>query len=464
MTPPRHAAGPEAARMPWWCSPAGIAAGFLAPLMLLITYVGETDHPGLTIRGVKMIDMSYLLLGLGLILGMAVAGWCGAQLQFGQAPDRARRPGANTRTDTGADHRSWDLTAQVIGGLAALAFVIWFRDFIFNPPLLWATLTGAFVPDRNAIELTPGLTSLANMAPVFFSIYAYRWFGLDASQRPIPRSMHALGIALGLLTLFRVYAWSERLAMIEMMVPFGVAAGRWMAPRTGAPWPLLRLFGPFAAIPLVMVFFGVAEYGRSWTNSTTYQGKLDFVDFVVGRFASYYYTSLNNGAGLLATTQWPTWKFEWTLEWLHHAPLGVGPLFSQLVGFRGSRFDWYLATYQDAEFNSPSGLYAVMSDMGAAGGLCYLLLIGLASGLCFRAYREGRFAGVLFYPIFFISYMEIYRYPYLGTARCFTWTLGTGLALLLALAFRRPHTRASSPSATAGMADDMADTVLMPPR
>jgi hypothetical protein len=28
--------------------------------------------------------------------------------------------------------------------------------------------------------------------------------------------------------------------------------------------------------------------------------------------------------------------------------------------------------------------------------------------------------------------MEIYRYPYLGVPRAFTWTLGIGLAMLLA--------------------------------
>jgi len=39
---------------------------------------------------------------------------------------------------------------------------------------------------------------------------------------------------------------------------------------------------------------------------------------------------------------------------------------------------------------------------------------------------------VAIYPIFFITFMEMYRYPYLGTARSFTWSCGIVLTLLLA--------------------------------
>ena len=74
----------------------------------------------------------------------------------------------------------------------------------------------------------------------------------------------------------------------------------------------------------------------------------------------------------------------------------------------------------------------MVSDLGLTGAVVYMCAAGLLSGMAFRAYREGRLAGVLLYPIFFISFMEMYRYPYLGTARAFTWTCGIVLALLLA--------------------------------
>ncbi len=402
--------------MPWWCSPAGIAVGFLLPLMVLISYAGDLPHPALTLRGVQALDAHYLQLGAMMILAIALTGWLGAQLQFGATP-------------ASRDVRAWDRAALGLGGIATFAFVIWFRDFVFNPVLLFQTLTGAFKPDRNTIELTPGLTSLANMGPVFFSVYAFRLF--DKGERALPRAMHVMFVVLGLFTLFRVYVWTERLALIELLVPFGLTVGRWTSTRSGGGWTLARTVGPYAAIPMVILFFGASEYFRSW-SSDTYQGKMDFWEFALGRFASYYYTSLNNGAGLLANMPWPTGTFEFTLEWLHRAPFGLGKPFSQAVGYTVPRLDYYLATYQDEEFNSPSGIYGPLSDMGIYGGLAYMLAIGLVSGLCFRAYREARLVGVLFYPIFFITFMEIYRYPYLGVPRAFTWTLGIGLALLLA--------------------------------
>ena len=426
---------PVAMPMPWWCSPAGIAVGFLLPLMVLISFAGDLPHPALTIRGVEALDARYLQLGAMMILAIALAGWFGAQLQLGSAP-------------VSRDVRGWDRAALGIGGLATVAFIIWFRDFVFNPVLLFQTLTGEFKPDRNTIALTPGLTSLANMGPVFFSIYAYRLF--DKGERALPRPMHVMFVVLGLFTLFRVYVWTERLALIELLVPFGLAFGRWTSTRAGTGWALARSVGPYAAIPMVILLFGASEYFRSW-SSDTYQGKMDFWEFAIGRFASYYYTSLNNGAGLLANMPWPTWTFEFTLEWLHRAPFGAGKPFSDAVGYTGPQFDWYLSTYQDEEFNSPSGIFGPLSDLGIYGGLGYMLAIGLVSGLCFRAYREGRLVGVLFYPIFFITFMEIYRYPYLGVPRAFTWTLGIGLALLLAATVKplaAPRRTASTSTST----------------
>jgi hypothetical protein len=420
---PRPGTPAFARAMPWWCAPAGIALGFLLPLMFIIAFVGEAPHPALTIRGVRFLDTGYLLLGGLLILVIALGGWIGAQLHGTQAlPDARSAAGA-------AQRRAWDRAALVVGGIALMAFTVWFRDFLFNPALMWQILTGAYQPDRKDITLTPGLTSLANVAPVFFSIYAFRLF--DHHPQRLPRSLHALGITLALLTVFRVYAWSERLAMIEMAVPFGLMFGRWASQRSGPAWAVVRLAGPYAAIPLLVLFFGLAEYARAW-SAGSYQNQLGFWEFALGRFASYYFTSLNNGAGLLATTPWPTFEFEYTLEWLHRAPFGLGRPFSEWVGFRGARFDLYLSTYEDVEFNSPSGVFAVIADLGLQGGIAYTFGVALAAGLAFRAHREERLIGLLAYPMFFISFMEIYRYPYLGQPRAFTWALGLLLALLLA--------------------------------
>jgi hypothetical protein len=425
---PAAASEPGAKRltMPWWTSPAGICLGFLLPVLFLIAYIGETDHPGLTIRGLRFLTLGYLALGALLLLVTALGGWVGQHVRLRPAP-----PG---------DLRDWDFAAVGVASIALFAYAFWFRDFLINPLLLLQTLRGEYRPDRSNIELTPGITSLANVAPAFFSLYAFRLAFGGSRMSP---AMHALCAVLVPLTVFRVYAWSERLALIEASVPFGLALG---AIAFNSRRPFVRALiqgGPFVALPALVLYFGMAEYVRSWT-SPTYSGKLGFWDFAIGRIASYYYTSLNNGAGLLDTLDWPTFSFEHTLFWLHRAPLSVGPLFSAWVDVTHFETEGLLAKFADPEFNNPSGLYAVVCDLGLPLGIAYLVLVAALGGVLFRAYGEGRLIGAVVYPMLFLSFLEVFRYPYLGQPRAFTWALGIVLVLLL-VQWRRAFTARSSP-------------------
>jgi hypothetical protein len=397
---------PTRPTMPWWTSPTGICLGFLLPIMLLIAYVGGTDLPGLTIRGLRFLSFGYLALGIVLLLVAASGGWLGQQM-------RSRLQSLDHLED-------WDVAAIAVAVVALFAYVYWFKDFFFNPSLLLQALTGAYRPDRSNIELTPGITSLANVAPAFFSLYAYR-LAFDGPR--ISRTLHVLCSVLVPMTIFRVYAWSERLALIEALVPFGLALGAY-AFKSPRRWVrALTLGGPFVALPGLILYFGMAEYVRAWTSST-YSGKLEFWDFAIGRMASYYYTSLNNGAGLLDTLNWPTYTFEYTLFWLHRAPLSLGPLFSAWVDLTHAQPQEFLEKFADPEFNNPSGLYAVVCDLGLPFAMAYFAFVAACGGYLFRAYSEGRLLGAVAYPIIFLSFLEVYRYPYLGQPRAFTWVVG----------------------------------------
>ncbi|HMX11532.1 MAG TPA: O-antigen polymerase [Burkholderiaceae bacterium] len=417
------------APMPWWCAPYGVALGFLIPVMGLIALAGDISSAALTIRGVRFLNLHYVLLGTLMVSGIALGGWVGAQVRLGRG-SRAGQVGAEH------DPRIWERAAAAVAAIALLGYVVWFKDFLLNPLLLWRTVTGAWSPSRDEIGSTAGVSSLVNVAQVFFAIYAFRL--VDGDPRRPPRWMHRLFALMAVLTVFRVYVWSERLALIEMLTPLGLALGRWMAVQRGLRWRWILRLGPYAALPVVLLYFGAAEYARSW-SSATYQGKLSFWEFALGRFVSYYYTSLNNGAGLVATTPEATWHFEHVMEWAHRAPFGVGRAFSEHVGFNAdakSSFLWFLRTYEDVEFNSNSGLFTPIADLGVPGALVYMLLLGLVSGLAFRAYRAGRLGGVLLFPLFFISFFEIFRYPFLGQPRAFTWTLGIVLAVALVMVQR----------------------------
>ncbi len=416
-------------RLPWWCSPAGLALGFQIPVILVVAWAGTQGDAGgvLTIRAVRFLDARSLGIAVGMLLVLAAAAAIGSQLRLRAAP------APNAGADAGA---GWNSAAATVGLIAVFAYGVWFRDYFFNPALMWGILTGAYEPSREDIELTPGLTSLANFAPVFFSIYAYR---LLAVQRALPIALHALAAVLLLLTLFRVYAWSERLALIENTMPLALALALAAMRSRQRLVRGLALAGPYAAIPVVLLLFGVAESSRSWA-SDTYHGKYGFWSFMAGRLASYYYTSLNNGAGLLATTDWPTWRLEHVGAWLHHLP-GLGPRFSALIGVDEYTLTEFFVRHADPEFNSPSGVFAVLLDLGWVGGVIYMATWGLVAGLMHRAYRDGHLVGVLANPLFFIAAFELFRYPYLGESRAFTWVMGMALAALVAREAGRPRWR-----------------------
>jgi hypothetical protein len=108
------------------------------------------------------------------------------------------------------------------------------------------------------------------------------------------------------------------------------------------------------------------------------------------------------------------------------------------VGLQGGgTLGEFLWKYGDPEFNNPSGLYSVIYDLGLPLGLLFFGVVGLFAGRCFTAYRAGSLLGVLAYPLFFLSFLEIFRYFYLGNSRGFTWALGIGVALVVGKLWRK---------------------------
>lgn len=407
---------------PWWITPHGLTLGFLIPVLILVAAAGQLNFPGLTVRGHVFLNNGHLLMAVLILLCIALGGWLGARI---------------TPTAKAPDADAYLRAGFLIGVIALLAYLYWFKSFFLNPVLLLQTLLGSFKPDRTEIGSTTGITSLVNMTPVFFSAYTFRWVHAD---KPIGRKYHVLAATLIALTLFRVYAWSERLALIEAAIPFAVAGGLKLSIGQASSFKrFAALVGPFAAVPLLILYFGLSEYFRSW-QSDTYAGKTNFWEFAIGRFASYYYTSLNNGAGVLETFEWPSLRFENTLLWIHKFPFGVGESFGLLVGqprAAFSQFDQFLSKYVDLEFNNPSGIFSVVYDLGLPLGIVYFCLIALAAGYTLNLYRQKHPAGALIYPLLYLSFLEIYRYPYLGASRAFTWQMGIGLVFLMAAALKQ---------------------------
>ena len=405
--PDRSCSGPVLPReLPWWTRPSALNLLFVLPVLMVLIWAGGN---GLEVRSRNYLSAPYIALYVWLVLVSAVGAWLGENVRqraLLQSPDQHLARAA-----------VW------VGVFVLATYVFWYRSLMFDPALLMSVLMGGEKPERTDIGTVTGITSLVNLAPVFFSLAGYLLF----VRRTRDRTLVALTIVLLLFTLFRVYIWSERLAGAEAVIPLALALLGNANPKPRQR--VRRLFwrlGPYAALPVFFLFFAVAEFFRSWSY---YADRMAFWEFAFDRFVSYYYTSLNNGAGILTTADWPTGTFEKVLAWLHTFPLGIGTRFSEAVGLHTSVGEVFLQRYGDPEFNTTSSFASITLDLGVAGATLYFFLSMLCAGILYSRYLKGDALSVMLFPSVLVALFESLRIPYWGTGRAFVWLLGSLVVL-----------------------------------
>jgi oligosaccharide repeat unit polymerase len=407
---------------------------FVLPMLLVVFWAGSSELGGLAVRTRNYLSAPYMALCLGLVIFSAMGAALGEGLQ------------QRTLLRSGDEHLV--RAAVCLGVVVLAAYVFWYRSLILDPSVMLRILTGALKPERDEIGRVAGITSLVNFAPPFFSLAGYLVF----VRKVRGGGLRSLMVVLLLFTLFRAYIWSERLAAAEALIPLALALLLASAqPRPQQPVRrLLYGLGPYAALPAVFLFFAVAEYFRSWPF---YQDRLAFWEFALGRFVSYYYTALNNGAGILATaTEWPTGKFENVLNWLHAFPLGIGAWFTETVGGSQATGDLFLQRYGDPEFNSASSFLGVTLDLGVAGAILYFALSAFCGGILYSRYVRGDTLALMLYPSVLVALLENFRYCYWGTSRAFVWLLGAVLVVAALWAWGALGAARSTPDAVRRLA------------
>jgi hypothetical protein len=250
----------------------------------------------------------------------------------------------------------------------------------------------------------------------------------------------ALGVPLGAATGWRGVRWqfaivftlafiraflnSERLAVIELLVPF-VVSFVWLRPPAGRRARRLTQAAPVLGPVFLYVFFAAAEYFRSW--SAFYANReSSFWTFIGLRLMGYYTTALNNGALLWRVrTPLALGLAPMTLEFLLRFPI-LGDALRFLFPYLFSsvmtsevRYAGLLATSANPELNNPSGIFGPISDYGVMGGLLYWLLCGLVCGFLYKEFRLRTAAGVFLYPMLYIGLIEATRLLYWADGRFF---------------------------------------------
>jgi hypothetical protein len=379
----------------WWVHPGKLILYFIVPIYLFIVYVVPRVWPQvIVLKGGCFIQGSFAAIGLVLLALHGICGLLGARIVLGRVAGGA-----------------WikPLFLGAIGFVTIAAYVIWFFPVLLH---------GRVDLERSELNAAPGITSFSQAGVPFVVCYLYcKIVGGQVFPRLI---RYEFGVIL-VLTVARVFLWGERLAAIELFVPAAILIlvhGR-LRPFQSLMRPAIETGGPYLAIPGLLVSFTITEYFRSWRTYSHTQS-VPLVDFMTARVVQYYYTALNNGAGLLATRsdEWPTFQMLHTLNWLYRLPLGVGDaLYVAFIGYGQTPTSIFLSTYADPEFNNMSGIFPIIYDLGTAGAIFYFCAFGTVAGLLYRDMLRGRKLGTMLYPTVFVGCLEILRVGYLNGSR-----------------------------------------------
>ena len=263
---------------------------------------------------------------------------------------------------------------------------------------------------------------------------------------------------LAVLTVLRAYLASERLALLELVLPF--VLGYLLTARPG-PIRLRRrvtvLGFPVAFAVAALALFSLFEYSRSWTF---YREARDtsYLDFTVERFAGYYTTSPNNGA-LLLDLRPEVQPAPVSAEWLDEFPV-----LGERLGLFGSRLPAtdLLVNGANPEFNTEGALLALAIDWGIPASLVLWAVTGAGLGFVYRRVRTGDIAYLPLFATAFVGIVESGRYFYWGYGRAVVPIVG---GVLLARHLGRRSTRLQpaksdeAPSAGSSMGRSGAEVI-----
>jgi len=410
------------------------------PTILLANNIGDIAYRQAWETPKYFTTTSALMLLQGVAVFMAMSAL--PLLAPGRRRESAPWPGLTSRT-----------LDRMVKALRVLYWITLFGYIVYGlvgvargarPAMLLNALVSQSTVDGELKELFAPVSGVTTLTQVGIAYVVIAVVVLLHRKEPGLGKGIALMVFLGL---FRAFFLSERLALLELIVPvvallvvafgghprFGIRAG-------------LRLM-PVVLMPLAIVMFAMFEYSRSWQ---VYQRTIggSFADFAISRFSGYYVTAYNNGQIAFNWEEFPGRLPLRTLEWFWTAPVvNQIDLYDRLSG-GSDLYQTLLVQWGNKEFNNPGGVFDPFVDYGAVGGVVWFALAGLFLGIAYRGFTNGNLWAVLVFPPLFTGLLELPRYIY--------WTQGRWLPALAALLFvawyaQRSPKRGADPPTPAGI-------------
>jgi oligosaccharide repeat unit polymerase len=409
---------PTAIRGVWWLNPAvafslpAIVAGFTA-------YNTDSSDYLYHWRTAKYFDLSCLALLIAVVITFACGCIFGAARRGGDdAPPMDWRLAVRWQ--------SVRLLFRLSFILTVLAYGIWFAIGVKNGLNLSLVLdairgTADATSFRGEyLETIPGVTTATQFGLAVIAL------GVPLGAATGWRAVRWQCLTVFALALVRAFLNSERLAVLELLVPF-IVSFVWLRPATSRLLRLITQSGPVVATMLLYFFFGAAEYFRSWSSFYANR-ESSFWSFMGLRLMGYYATALNNGALLWRVDQLLSLRLPLaTIRFIGRFPIlkeslphFYYPYLAYVFGtIPNSTYMNLLSTSANPEFNNPGGIFSPIIDYGMGGGLLYWLLCGLICGYLYKEFKLRSVSGVFLYPALYISLLEATRAIYWADGRFF---------------------------------------------
>ncbi|MDJ0950183.1 MAG: O-antigen polymerase [Alphaproteobacteria bacterium] len=396
----------------WWMKPHIAAVSVMVPVVSAAAYLSE-DWYGLRGGAPKYLGHYTLAIIIFAVLAFALGAWLFAR------PTSHERVSAGESTAAGViDRDILHIVFYAASCVTLLGYLLWFREFLGNPGLILPLLQGqkgAMYAAMQLAERIPGITSVVNLGLICFVLLA----SMERLTGERPRTMcYLLAAILLFFVVARVFLYSERMALLETLVPvvlIYIASAR----RGHRFFSLL----PFIILPIFCLYFGLTEYFRSWPYFQ--ETESSFAGFILSRLLVYYVTALNNGAGFFLT-HGPAYVPVETAIWIWKFPVeSVSELFRAILEPEEGAYSIFLMYRADPAFNNPSGIFAPFIDFGTGIGLLVWFGLGCVSGRLYHGFVRGQLGSCLLYPTWFIGILELPRIFYWGSPRYFPALLAT---------------------------------------
>ncbi len=436
----------------WWLHPFWIA---VVPLLLfsLVAYLLPEAEYRENWRTAKAFDSTAFVICVAVAAAFSVGCLLASWINAGFSTHSRNASGPR---DARFGARELKILFDVVFAVTILGYALWFGSILRQGGLgmITSMLSGGKgasdeLKKSAAESIVTGVTTFTQFGMGTVLLGTYLGFTQGWEKVRLRLAM------LLLVTMFRAIFLSERLSLIEVVLPSVILMIRLVG--FGRPGSALRRFllvAPVAGIAGLYALFTFTEYFRSWSTSYAASGNQSLFSFCLLRLLGYYLTALNNGA-----IEWHAHgalNFPYaTLDWLWKFPVVGDALRAALGGDKDPVLTnpALLASEGNPELNNTSGIFPAFTDLGMAGALVYFMLFGCVARLLHGSYQRGSVAGLFLYSFLFIALSEQTRIIYVSTGRAFpTWLLLLFAVLITHPALRRgrsPRRPAVEPASTA---------------